>query len=152
MEEPKLLKKIFWKDANGRRFRTYVVRSLGPGEGFAVLDVCANVLLPILPMHITREQAQEEFGKLTEADLNAQRHILERQHAERLTDDDECSRSQKDPTPEAAPTPQEPDEDDELSQEEKATRAKAQAMYDKFRAERRKAEAAKKAGSERSQR
>jgi hypothetical protein len=45
-----------WEDLNGRKHKLYVVRSMGPGQGFGVIEVLHNA---VVATEWTREECYE---------------------------------------------------------------------------------------------
>jgi hypothetical protein len=54
--------RLKYEDMNGRRHPEHVVRSMGPGRGFGVVDVLTNVFVE--PTGGTREEAWEDLRAL----------------------------------------------------------------------------------------
>jgi hypothetical protein len=66
-EEKPLLVEITWTDANGKKHRRYSVRSLGPNQGFGVVDRMTNRV--VLQNISTRGFAWSKVGNYTQDDL-----------------------------------------------------------------------------------
>ena len=67
-ELPVSLAKVYWNDIDGSLDRRYIVRSMGRGRGFGILDVYTNTFV-MWGAGIPRAKAQEQLSGYTTADL-----------------------------------------------------------------------------------
>ena len=67
-EMPVSLAKVYWNYMDCRRYRRYIVRSMGRGRGFGILDIYTNTFV-MWGDGIPRANAQAQLSGYTTADL-----------------------------------------------------------------------------------
>jgi hypothetical protein len=77
-DEMKIRNRAMWQDLHGQRHIQHVVRSLGPGRGFGVLDVRLNAIVVGSDGYATREQAWEDLKQYEDRQCNRKKPTRER--------------------------------------------------------------------------